>query len=461
MQHSKTDIVYCLLAIVLCLTFALPASAQRGQIAKLRQQSAALEKQLQETERLIHTNRRDVATQVNNLNILNEQISKQQRHIRNIEAEKDTLEASLQTMNQQLAALEADLADCQRRHQRAVMYMHRNRSLTSVMSFLLTAKDFRQMSRRMRYLTEYSKIQRVQAAAIQEKEEAVRKKRAEVAAVTAEKEEVLNESRQQHEQLRQRETRQKELVAQLDKRQKELQRTAAAQRQQRNNLNGRIEQLVRQEAEAERKRQIEAERRRKAEAAAAEKRRQAEAARAKREKEAAARAQASNSKAKKKETKKETKKEKKRREETAASSHPAPAPARSYSGGGLHGGLPMPITGSYAITTHFGNYSAGGVTLSNKGIDITGQAGAQARAVADGEVSYIFSMNGFQNVIIRHGNYMTVYCNLSALSVRKGQRVSARQTIGSVGRDASGNCTLHFQIWRDRNILNPESWLAR
>ena len=458
------------LGTVLMLLCSIPATAQRGQIAKLRHQSAALEKQLQETERLVRTNRRDVASQVNNLNILNEQISQQQRHIRNIEAERDTLEASLRTLNAQLTELEADLADCQRRHQRAVMYMHRNRSLTSVLSFLLTAKDYRQMSRRMRYLTEYSRFQRVQAAAIQEKEAAVRAKRAEVAAVTAEKQEVLAESRQQHEQLRGREARQQQLVAQLNKRQKELERTAAAQRQQRNSLNGRIEQLVRQEAEAEARRQAEAARRAKAEAAAAEKRRQAEAARLKREKEAAARSQTASNKGSgknnKKDAKKEAKKEKNRKNETAAASRPAaakntPPPTHNSGGGGLHGGLPMPITGTYAITTHFGNYSTGGVTLSNKGIDITGQSGAQARAVADGEVSYIFSMNGFQNVIVRHGSYMTVYCNLSSVSVRKGQRVSARQTLGAVGRDGSGNCTLHFQIWRDRNILNPESWLAR
>lgn len=450
----------CLLIALLLL--ALPLAAQRGQIAKLRQQSAALDKQLKETERLINTNRRDVATQASNLRILNDQIARQQRHIRGIEAEKDTLEASLKTLNAQLKTLEADLAECQRRHQRAVMYMHRNRSLTSTLSFLLTAKDFRQMSRRMRYLSDYSKFQRQQAAIIQEKEAAVRQKRAEVTAVTAEKNEALNESRLQHEQLRQRENRQQELMTQLAKRQKELERTAAAQRQQRTNLNGRIEQLVRQEAEAERRRQIEAEKRRKAEAAAAEKRRQAEAARRKREQEAEAR-RASASKGKEK--KKETRKEKKARKEEAATkrqqaAYTPPAPVRP-SGGGLHGGLPMPITGACAITTHFGNYSTGGVTLSNKGIDITGHSGAQARAVAEGEVSYIFSMNGFQNVIVRHGSYMTVYCNLSSVSVRKGQRVSARQTLGAVGRDAAGNCTLHFQIWRDRNILNPESWLAR
>ena len=454
-----------LASLLLILFFiAVPSHAQRGQIARLRQESAALEQQLKETERLINTTRRDVATQMSNLNILNEQISKQQRHIRNIEAERDTLETAVQNLSLQLSALETDLANCRRRHQRAVMYMHRNRSLTSFWSFILTAKDFRQMYRRMRYLSEYGKFQRMQATAIREKEEAVMQKRTELSAVAAEKAEVLSESQRQHEQLRVRESQQQQLVAQLGKRQKELERTAAATRQRRQQLDGRIAQLVQQEAEAERKRQLEAERKRKAEAAAAERRRQEEAARKRRQQEAAAQQQANNRKKDKKD-KKQTRQERReeRRQERAAqtttTTTPA-APSRSY-GGGLHGGLPMPITGSYAITTHFGNYSSGGVTLNNKGIDITGHSGAQARAVANGEVSYIFSMNGYQNVIVRHGSYMTVYCNLSSVSVRKGQKVSARQTLGSVGRDASGNCTLHFQIWKERTILNPESWLAR
>ena len=454
-----------LASLLLTLFFiAVPSHAQRGQIARLRQESATLERQLKETERLINTTRRDVATQMSNLNILNEQISKQQRHIRNIEAERDTLETAVQNLSLQLSALETDLANCRRRHQRAVMYMHRNRSLTSFWSFILTAKDFRQMYRRMRYLSEYGKFQRMQAAAIREKEEAVMQKRTELSAVAAEKAEVLSESQRQHEQLRVRESQQQQLVAQLGKRQKELERTAAATRQRRQQLDGRIAQLVQQEAEAERKRQLEAERKRKAEAAAAERRRQEEAARKRRQQEAAAQQQANNRKKDKKDKKqtRQERREERRQERTAqttTTTTPA-APSRSY-GGGLHGGLPMPITGSYAITTHFGNYSSGGVTLNNKGIDITGHSGAQARAVANGEVSYIFSMNGFQNVIVRHGSYMTVYCNLSSVSVRKGQKVSVRQTLGSVGRDASGNCTLHFQIWKERSILNPESWLAR
>ena len=124
----------------------------------------------------------------------------------------------------------------------------------------------------------------------------------------------------------------------------------------------------------------------------------------------------------------------------------------------------MPITGNYTISSHFGAYNVNGlngVTLDNKGINLTGGAGAQARCVFDGEVTAIFSMGGMSNVIVRHGSYITVYCNLSGVSVRQGQRVSARQSLGSVARDASGNCTLHFQLRHETQKLNPERWLRR
>ena len=78
-----------------------------------------------------------------------------------------------------------------------------------------------------------------------------------------------------------------------------------------------------------------------------------------------------------------------------------------------------------------------------------------------GEVTAIFSYSGMYNVIVRHGSYMSVYCNLSSVSVRNGQHVEARQTLGSVARDASGNCTLHFQLRKETAKLNPEAWLAR
>lgn len=124
------------------------------------------------------------------------------------------------------------------------------------------------------------------------------------------------------------------------------------------------------------------------------------------------------------------------------------------------GRLPMPITGSYRIVSHFGQYNVEGlkgVTLDNKGINILGQAGCMARSIYDGEVSAVFGYAGSWNVMVRHGVYISVYCNLKSVSVRQGQRVSARQALGTVGPDH----ILQFQLRKETAKLNPESWLGR
>ena len=90
---------------------------------------------------------------------------------------------------------------------------------------------------------------------------------------------------------------------------------------------------------------------------------------------------------------------------------------------------------------------------------------AQARCVYDGEVSAVASIGNSYIIIVRHGSYYSVYSNLSRVSVRRGQRVSTRQTLGTVATEPSGNCTLHFQLRRkngnNAEHINPLPWLAR
>lgn len=124
------------------------------------------------------------------------------------------------------------------------------------------------------------------------------------------------------------------------------------------------------------------------------------------------------------------------------------------------GRLPMPLTGKYRIVTHYGNYNVEGlrgVTLDNKGINIMGSAGCQVRSVYDGEVSGILAYGGSMVVMVRHGAYISVYCNLKSVSVSKGQHVQTRQAIGSMG----GENVLQFRLYKEKARLNPESWLAR
>lgn len=135
---------------------------------------------------------------------------------------------------------------------------------------------------------------------------------------------------------------------------------------------------------------------------------------------------------------------------------------RMLSGGfeANRGRLPMPITGTFKIVSHFGQYNVqglSGVTLDNKGINLLGKPGCVARSIYDGEVSAVFGYGGMWNVLVRHGAYISVYCNLKSVSVHKGQKVSTRQALGAVGADN----ILQFQLRKETAKLNPEAWLAR
>lgn len=118
----------------------------------------------------------------------------------------------------------------------------------------------------------------------------------------------------------------------------------------------------------------------------------------------------------------------------------------------------MPMNGR--IISHYGQYSVeglNGVQLSNNGINIKGAPGAAVRSVFAGEVSAVFGFSGTTVVMVRHGSYISVYCNLATVNVSKGQKVSARQSLGTVSADG----ILQFQLRKETAKLNPEQWLGR
>ena len=128
------------------------------------------------------------------------------------------------------------------------------------------------------------------------------------------------------------------------------------------------------------------------------------------------------------------------------------------------GKFSAPITGGYVISGKFGKYSVEGlkgVQLDNKGINLTGKKGAKARTIFDGTVTAIFKLGGMYNIIVSHGKYMTVYCNLTNVSVKQGQKIKTHQTLGTIATDDGGNATLQFQIRLGKNKLNPLNWIAR
>ena len=129
------------------------------------------------------------------------------------------------------------------------------------------------------------------------------------------------------------------------------------------------------------------------------------------------------------------------------------------------GRLPWPVEKGY-ISGYFGKHQHPvheHVTVDNKGIYLQTVQGADARAIYEGEVTWCAQMNGNYAVIIQHGNYRSVYSPLKKIYVKQGDKLKAKQAIGSIYTDTSedNKTELYFQIYKDRSILNPSLWLAQ
>lgn len=427
--------------LVSSLWLAIPLSAQSNKlIRELEGKRGALQKQIAETESILQNTKKDVGSQLNGLAALTGQIEERKRYILAINNDVETIERELVSLNRQLNSLEKDLKEKKKKYEASVQYLYKNKSIEEKLMFIFSAKNLRQTYRRMRYVREYATYQRLQGEEILKKQEQIRKKKAERQQVKAAKEGLLKERENEKAKLEAQEKEKRTLVANLQKKQKGLQSEVNKKRREANQLNARIDRLIAEEIERARKRAAEEARR-----------------------EAAARKKAdTNGKGASKTG-------------TAAKPKSEPLDAftmskadRELSGSFVanRGKLPMPISGPYIITSRYGQYSVEGlrnVKLDNKGIDIQGKPGAQARAIFDGKVAAVFQLNGLFNVLIRHGNYISVYCNLSSASVKSGDTVSTKQSIGQIFSDGAdnGRTVLHFQLRREKEKLNPEPWLNR
>lgn len=247
------------------------------------------------------------------------------------------------------------------------------------------------------------------------------------------------------------------------------------------------ERRAREQAEAERKaREARAEADRKAKEAkiaAERKSREAKAAAEREAREAERRAKEARAEADRKAKEARAEAERKAKEETAAPAGADYAKARgrkprentnaakgaatpSASGfAAMKGALPKPASGSFRIVSPFGKHALPDlpkVQYDNPGIDAEVSAGAHAQAVYEGKVSGVYSVPGYNTVvIINHGEYYTVYGNISAASVKVGDSVKAGQNLGSLARDPDNDkrTTIHFEVWHNREKQNPAAWI--
>ena len=416
--------------LLLCLTclFVWNVSAQTTQKTKeLENQRNELQQQIAESETLLRSTKKDVKSQLDNLALINGQIADRKKYINAIERDVKSLNNEINALQRQLKTLQRDLKDKKDKYESSVQYMYRNKSIHEKLLFIFSAENLSQTYRRMRYVREYANYQRLQAIEIERKQKQVNVKKAELETTREAKEKLLEEGEAEKKKLEKQEKEKQGILNGLKRKQRGIQSEINKKRRSADRLNAQIDRLIEQEIEKARKRAEE-----------------------------------------------EARKAGKKAGEKSAGKQPVQkgtvdkfrmnSEDRQLSGTfeSNKGRLPMPITGPYVIVGRYGQYAVTkNVRLDNKGIDIRGKEGAKARAVFDGEVSAIFKYNGLSNVLVRHGNYISVYCNLSSVSVAKGSKVKARDEIGVIQKDASGNAVLHFQLRKETTKLNPELWLGR
>lgn len=454
------------------------ADYETASIKGLKNERAQIKKQIVAQQQKLRKNERDVKDRLKNLMVINSEIADKRRTIDTIRRDITHLDGNITKLNSQLDVLGKELNDRKQKYVKSMRYMHRNRSIQSQLMFIFSAKNFSQMYRRMRFMREYASYQRAQGEEVKTKQAEVTEKHQQLTATKKQKSNLLNKGEQERLSLEGKQVEQQKVVNSLQKQQKTIQGIIAQQQKRDAAINAQIDRLVaievekaRQRAIAEAKRKAaeeakraEAERKRKAEELA---RKQAELARKQKEAEAAKRKAEEQRNEEDRKAIAEAKKlerevEVAKKEQAKPLIYNLDSEDRRISGSfeSNRGRLPMPITGGYRIVSHFGQYNVEGlnnVRLDNKGINILGSAGAKARSIFDGEVSAVFSMGGVTGVMVRHGSYISVYCNLSSVSVHRGQKVSARQVLGSVGQDN----ILQFQLRKERAKLNPEAWLGR
>ena len=414
--------------------------ADSKKVKDLKSQKAKIERGIQQSRNELQKTRQQTVKKEQTADFIEDQLQNRLEYIHRLENEIDTLQANVDRLEKEVGELELQVSDRKQKYITSLRQARNSQSLRNPLLFMFSAETFPQIYRRMRYAREFAALQKTLGIQLIDKQNRARDKQNELLAAKQKMSELVQEVIRQRKQLAAEHSVVKANVAQLQKKQKEIEKQVAEQQKQLNALTKKIDELVAYELEQARKR-AEAEARRK---------REAELAKAKK-------------------NAKSNTKDKGGKGTAAGKKTPPPAKWLTAEDQKLNGNLeqnkgrlPVPITGPYRIARRFGlTQVTAGVTLDNKGTNYMGQSGARARAIFDGEVSAVFQLGSLKNVLVRHGSYISVYCNLSSTIVTRGQKVKARDILGTVADDGQGNYVLHFQLRKETAKLNPEVWIGR
>lgn len=469
------------LLLFLCAAFIMWSpvmEAQNKSMKNIKQQKQKTQKEIKETTRKIKQNTTQTKRSLNQLNLITAEIKEQDKTITYLTIQLDSIEKIVVVLNDSIDKQEKRLDKLKKNYSNAIKKMQSHSSSFDDLIFIFSADSFRQAYRRMRYLQQFSRWREKQASDIKEAQSKLVAQRQQLKSLSNAKAGALASVNSAQKKLEAQKIQQAGVVNTLKKEGSQLKILLSEKEKKSRALDRELDRLI---AEEERKA---AERARIAEEKRlAEERRQAEERRIAEEKrkiEEERLAQQEKKDDNKKQTKEKTKKtvESKhvKTEEPAKTGPSSPIrqgeyhmneAERSLSGSfeSNKGRLPFPVSGKYRIVKQFGRHrhpELQYIQTDNGGIDIETEPGTSAKAVFDGVVSAVFPQDGFNTVVmVRHGNYLTIYVNLSDIYIRSGQSIKANQPIGKIFSDPEDDnrTILHFEIRKEKVKLNPEDWL--
>ena len=429
MQHRTVFSPFILLTAVFVLLCGT-VSAQSKSSSQLKKDKQKIEQEIANTQSLLKKTEKNQKASLQQIAVLRQQISNREKlitalndEILQMEEQQALNQELIQNLQKKLEYMKADYAQ--------VVYMaYRNRRLMDKVTFILAADDFSQMFRRMRFYTVFSQNVRVQSEKIAKTQEELKQKNEEIIALKEAKLNLLSGKETEIKQLESDRRQKTKNAEQLKKQSQQLAAELKKKQAQRKSIETAIKNAIAAEVAAANAKRAAASSKGKASGGAAK----------------PSSGQTTNPRA------------------TATVSLTPEEKTLNTSFINNKGRLPWPVAKG-AKVSDFGHYphpDVPSVMVENHGIDIMVDAGSTARAVFEGEVTGVLDIMGTKVVMIRHGEYITVYQNLSSVSVKKGAKVSTKQSIGTIAKSPTSNTyELHFEVWRNTSNLNPNEWLAR
>lgn len=381
----------------------------------LEQKKAKIQKEIDFTNKQLKIVEKNKNATSEQLNALRKKIQLREALIGTINTEIRSLGGEIEHTNREIGQLETNLQKLKREYALMIRYAYKNRNIYQQMMFVFAASDFNQAYKRMKYLQQYGEYRRRQADQIAGTQQVLTGKKTELEQRKNEKTSLRNTEQTQKTTLEKERKEQDKLLKNLTDREKRLRKDLADKQAAKKKLDNAIENIIRKEIEAAKKKAT-----------------------------AAGKKNVTNA-------------------NVFTLTPEAAKLSNSFSGN--RGLLPWPVEQG-TITETFGEHphkELKGIIVKNNGIDIQSGKGAAARAVFEGTVSGVVSIPGAGTaVIIRHGDYLTVYSNLETVSVSTNDKVTTKQRIGTIGAADEGNRgEIHLEIWKNSAKLDPKLWLAK